>query len=35
MRFTFGAIDMVSHKEEKQAMLDEVLALSDDVHRTQ
>ena len=32
MRFTFGAIDIGVTQEEKQAMLDEVLALSDDVH---
>ena len=32
MRFTFGAIDIGVTEEEKQAMLDEVLALSDDVH---
>ena len=31
MRFTFGAIDIGVTQEEKQAMLDEVLALSDDV----
>ena len=31
MRFTFGAIHIGVTQEEKQAMLDEVLALSDDV----
>lgn len=32
MNFTFGAVDINVTQEEKQAMLDEVLALSDDVH---